>query len=333
MCQPPWSCVGAQPARAPAPSRPRRRPASRCGSPRRAACGQRVSALARDPRARRRLRDLLLVGGVEPAALGERLVEDLLELRRGARRRAARPRAKRSGSAERLERGARARSSVKRAVGHRGGIMPTWPMRRPAHRPLARRRLRAARSAAASCARSLAGLPRAGDPALLVGAETADDAGVVPDLATSSRSCRPSTSSRRSSTTRCDFGRIAAANALSDVYAMGGDAADRAQPRRASRSSGSAPRCWREILRGGAEVAARGRRRRSSAATRSTTRSPSTGMAVTGVVHPTRVRAQLDRPRRATCSFLTKPIGGGAVTTAAKRGTRRRRGRARAAPR
>ena len=36
------------------------------------------------------------------------------------------------------------------------------------------------------------------------------------------RSCRRSTSSRRSSTTRIVYGQIAAANALSDVYAMGG---------------------------------------------------------------------------------------------------------------
>ena len=36
------------------------------------------------------------------------------------------------------------------------------------------------------------------------------------------RWCRPSISSRRSSTTRIVYGQIAAANALSDVYAMGG---------------------------------------------------------------------------------------------------------------
>ena len=37
------------------------------------------------------------------------------------------------------------------------------------------------------------------------------------------RSCRRSTSSRRSSTIRTCYGQIAAANALSDVYAMGGE--------------------------------------------------------------------------------------------------------------
>ena len=36
------------------------------------------------------------------------------------------------------------------------------------------------------------------------------------------RSCRPSISSRRSSTTRSCYGQIAAANATSDIYAMGG---------------------------------------------------------------------------------------------------------------
>ena len=37
------------------------------------------------------------------------------------------------------------------------------------------------------------------------------------------RSCRRSTSSRRSSTIPYSYGQIAAANALSDVYAMGGE--------------------------------------------------------------------------------------------------------------
>ena len=56
---------------------------------------------------------------------------------------------------------------------------------------------------------------------LLVGIETADDAAVY-RLNDEQAMSRPPTSSCRSSTTRIDFGRIAATNAISDVYAMGG---------------------------------------------------------------------------------------------------------------
>ena len=46
---------------------------------------------------------------------------------------------------------------------------------------------------------------------------------------------------------------------------------------------------------------------------------PKYGLAVTGVVHPERVvRNSTAQPGDAL--FLTKPIGGGAVTTGAKRG-------------
>ena len=175
-----------------------------------------------------------------------------------------------------------------------------------------------ARSAAASSADRSRALPRHGRPRRARRAGDRDDAGVYrlsDDLALVQTVdfFTPIVDDPY------DFGRIAATNALSDVYAMGGAAGDRAQPRRVLARASSAPRCWREILRGGADVAARGRRRRSSAATRSTTASPSTGMAVTGTCIPTRlVRNSTARP--ATCSFLTKPIGAGAVTTAAKRG-------------
>src|SRR5215211_2647990 len=64
-------------------------------------------------------------------------------------------------------------------------------------------------------------LPRQDDPALLVGADTADDAGVyrlTDDLALVQTVdfFTPIVDDPY------DFGRIAAANALSDVYAMGG---------------------------------------------------------------------------------------------------------------
>ena len=67
----------------------------------------------------------------------------------------------------------------------------------------------------------VAGLPRSIDPAVLVGAETRDDAGVyrvAEDLAIVQTVdfFTPIVDDPY------DFGRVAAANALSDVYAMGG---------------------------------------------------------------------------------------------------------------
>src|SRR5436189_2694779 len=66
------------------------------------------------------------------------------------------------------------------------------------------------------------GVPRWIDPKLLVGLETADDAAVIeltPDLAVihTTDFFMPIVDDP------FDFGRIAAANALSDVYAMGGE--------------------------------------------------------------------------------------------------------------
>ena len=71
-----------------------------------------------------------------------------------------------------------------------------------------------------------------------------------------------------------DFGRIAATNALSDVYAMGGDADQRAEPGRvlARRLGGD---LLVEILSGGARSPPMPASQ-SWAATRSTTPSPST---------------------------------------------------------
>ncbi len=64
-------------------------------------------------------------------------------------------------------------------------------------------------------------LPRQTDPDVLVGFETNDDAGIY-RLTIISRWCKQSISSPRLLTNPSCFGEIAAANALSDVYAMGG---------------------------------------------------------------------------------------------------------------
>jgi selenide,water dikinase len=160
------------------------------------------------------------------------------------------------------------------------------------------------------------GLPRSSDPALLVGFETCDDAGVYRvseelALVQSVDFFTPIVDDPY------DFGQIAAANALSDLYAMG------ARPLTAlSLVAFSLERLGaevlREVLRGGADMA-----EEAGVAVVGghsiDDPEPKFGMSVTGVAHPERiVRNSTARP--GDVLFLTKPIGGGLVTTAAKRG-------------
>ena len=162
----------------------------------------------------------------------------------------------------------------------------------------------------------LAQLPRSDDPAVLVGSENADDAGVYrisDDLALISTTdfFTPIVDDPY------DFGRIAATNALSDVYAMGGTPI-MALNLVAYSLEQLGPEPLREILRGGSDVAA--------AAGVSIVgghsiddREPKYGLAVTGTVHPER----LLRNSTAVAGhalYLSKPVGGGAATTALKRG-------------
>jgi selenide,water dikinase len=160
------------------------------------------------------------------------------------------------------------------------------------------------------------GLPTSTDAAMLVGFETSDDAGVyrVSDelaIVQSVDFFTPIVDDPY------DFGRIAAANALSDVYAMG------ARPITAlSLVAFSLDRLGgdvlREVLRGGAEVAAEAGVAVIGGHSIDDPE-PKYGMSVTGVAHP----EQIVRNSTA-CSgdvlFLTKPLGGGLITTAAKRG-------------
>ena len=114
-----------------------------------------------------------------------------------------------------------------------------------------------------------------------------------------------------------DFGRIAAANALSDVYAMGG------RPLTALNlvawpleQLGAA--ALGEVLRGGMDVV------RAAGAEVVGGHSiddpePKYGLAVTGAVHPDRVIANAGG-QAGDALVLTKPLGAGAVVTARKRG-------------
>ena len=113
------------------------------------------------------------------------------------------------------------------------------------------------------------------------------------------------------------FGRIAAANAFSDVWAMG------ARPLFALNlvgwPVGKLPmEMLGEVLRGGAESA---RLAGASVLGGHTIDDPEPkyGMAVTGIVHPDRVLRNVGA-RPGDVLFLTKPLGSGIVTTAIKRG-------------
>jgi selenide,water dikinase len=159
-------------------------------------------------------------------------------------------------------------------------------------------------------------LPRPDDPRLLVASDTADDAAVfqlTDDLALVQTVdfFTPIVDDPY------DFGRIAAANALSDVYAMGG------RPLTAlnlvafplERLGGDV---LREILRGGQDVVA------AAGAVVVGGHSiddpePKFGLAVTGTVRPDRVVTNAGG-RAGDALVLTKPLGVGAVTTARKRG-------------
>jgi selenide,water dikinase len=114
-----------------------------------------------------------------------------------------------------------------------------------------------------------------------------------------------------------DFGRIAAANALSDIYAMG------ARPLTALNIVGFPVRrlaheVLGRILRGGAAKLAEagcalvGGHSIDDA-------EPKYGLAVTGVVHPDRVVTNAGA-RAGDRLVLTKPIGVGVITTAIKHG-------------
>ena len=105
----------------------------------------------------------------------------------------------------------------------------------------------------------VAGLPAPSDPRVLVAADTADDAGVVKltdelALVQTADFFTPIVDDPYA------FGRIAATNALSDIYAMGGEPVSALNLVAYPLEPRSAARCCAEILRGGADaVAAAGR--------------------------------------------------------------------------
>ncbi len=162
----------------------------------------------------------------------------------------------------------------------------------------------------------LAAIAAGTDPNVLVGFETADDAGVyrISDelaLVQTVDFFTPIVDDPY------EFGRIAAANALSDVYAMGATPVSAlnlvAFPVQTLGADVLA-----EILRGGAAIAAEAGVAIIGGHSIDDPE-PKYGMAVTGLVHPDRVLTNAGgQPGDAL--VLTKPLGAGAVATAAKHG-------------
>src|SRR5207249_5921142 len=160
----------------------------------------------------------------------------------------------------------------------------------------------------------LSTLPAIVDPNVLIGANTADDAAVykISDelaLVLTTDFFTPIVDGPY------DFGAVAAANALSDVYAMGG------KPLTALNLVGFpdaklSVEVLAEILRGAADKAAEagiaivgGHTIKSE--------EPTFGLAVVGTVHPQKVLTNAGA-KPGDVLVLTKPIGLGIITTAAK---------------
>jgi selenide, water dikinase len=160
------------------------------------------------------------------------------------------------------------------------------------------------------------GLPRSDDPRLLVGSETADDAGVV-QLTDDLALVQTVDFFTPIVDDPYDFGRIAAANALSDVYAMGGRPVSAlnlvAFP---LERLGSA--VLEAVLRGGADMVAEAGAMLVGGHSIDDPE-PKYGLSVTGVVHPAEVLTNAGG-RAGDVLVLTKPLGVGAISTAWKRG-------------
>jgi selenide,water dikinase len=114
-----------------------------------------------------------------------------------------------------------------------------------------------------------------------------------------------------------DFGQISAANALSDVYAMGGAPLTALSIVSYPAKDGSLDALGR-ILRGAADKAKEAGIEIIGGHSVEDPE-PKFGLAVTGTVHPERILAN-DAARPGDVLFLTKPLGSGTLTTAIKRG-------------
>jgi selenide,water dikinase len=157
-------------------------------------------------------------------------------------------------------------------------------------------------------------IPRSANPDLLVGFETSDDAGVFrisedQALVQTVDFFTPIVDDPYS------YGQIAAANALSDVYAMGGRPISVLNIACFSPSL-APPEVWANILKGAYDKTTE-----AGAVVMGghsiEDKEPKFGMAVTGLVNPSRIFANTEA-KAGDSIWLTKPLGTGIVTTAAK---------------
>ena len=162
----------------------------------------------------------------------------------------------------------------------------------------------------------VAGLPASPDTDVLVAHETADDAGVYrlrDDLAIVQTVdfFTPIVDDPY------DFGRIAATNAISDIYAMGATPVT-ALNLVAYPLAALGPGILAAVLRGGHDAAS-GAGVSILGGHSIDDPEPKYGMAVTGTVHPDEILTNAGG-RAGDVLVLTKPLGAGAVATATKRG-------------
>jgi selenide, water dikinase len=160
------------------------------------------------------------------------------------------------------------------------------------------------------------GLPAQRDPRLLVGAATADDAAVV-SIGNGLALVNTIDFFTSPVDDPYDFGRIAAANALSDIYAMG------ARPLCALNVVAFPLRelggeVLAEVLRGGSEVVARAGAILAGGHSIEDAE-PKYGLAVSGVVSPERVVTN-GGGCDGDALVLSKPLGAGAIVAASRRG-------------
>ena len=159
-------------------------------------------------------------------------------------------------------------------------------------------------------------LPAADDPRLLVGSATGDDAAVY-RLADDLALVQTIDFFTPLVDDPFDFGRIAAANALSDVYAMGGRPVT-AMNVVAFPLEQLGGDVLREILGGGLEVVAEAGAALVGGHSIDDPE-PKYGLAVTGVVDPGAMVTNAGG-RAGDVLVLTKPLGVGTIVTARKRG-------------
>lgn len=114
------------------------------------------------------------------------------------------------------------------------------------------------------------------------------------------------------------FGRIAAVNSLSDIYAMGGTPLT-ALNLLATPADGLSPEVVSEMLAGGQETMDQARTSIIGGHSIDDPE-PKMGYAVTGLVHPSHIWRN-DRAQAGELVFLTKPIGTGLIIKAIKDGT------------